>query len=79
MRRPNRLWGRIEQIAPNQFVAIASAVPHQPGGEADAADVRLQVLPDRAGAKAALEILVKTLGEAVTLRGDCVVDVEVDN
>lgn len=73
-----RIWGRVEQIAPGQFVAIASAVPDRPGGEADAADVRLQMLPDRDGAKAALEILVGTLGEAVTLRGDRVVDVEVD-
>jgi hypothetical protein len=74
-----RLWGRIEQIAPDQFVAIASAVPDQTRGETDAADVRLQLLSHRADAKTVLESLVKALGKAVTIRGDRVVDIEVDD
>jgi hypothetical protein len=73
-----RIWGRVEHIGPQQFVAIASAVPDSGDATGNSADVRLQMLPDREGATLARDILVKELGEALRLRGDRVVDVEAD-
>jgi hypothetical protein len=73
-----RVWGRIEHIGPQQFVAIASAIPDEPGAVGDSGDVRLQMLPDREGATLARDVLVKDLGEALQLRGDRIVEVETD-
>jgi hypothetical protein len=70
------VWGRIEQIAPNQFVAIASAVRND--GANAKPDVELKVLPTREAAQGALRAIVQSVGSAVTGRGDRVVDVEVD-
>jgi hypothetical protein len=73
-----RINGRVEHAGPRQFLAIASAVPNRPGAVAAQADVRLQLLPDREGAKLARDILVNDLGEALRLRGDRVINVDTD-
>ena len=74
-----KLVGRVEHIGPRDFVAIAAAVPDQPGAMAAIADIRLEILPDREGAMLTRDILLKDLGEALRLRGDRVVDVETDD
>jgi hypothetical protein len=74
--RDFRIWGRIEQIAPGQFVTIASAV-RDDGGDSTP-NTMLRVLPDRESAREALRQMVQAVGKLVTDRGDRVVDVEVD-
>lgn len=71
-----RVWGRVEQIGPQQFVAIASAVPNSLDASAMSADVRLQMRPDRERASEVLKRLMRALGKTIRKRGDRVVDVE---
>ena len=70
-----RLWGRIEQIGPTEFVVIVTAVnSEQPG---DAKPVQ-RVARSRQAAEDLRRSLLIDAGDMLRLRGDRVVDVEVD-
>lgn len=70
------LWGRIEQTATAEFIAIATAV------RADASSEGLEVIPYRAFSRHVAEELLKgallELGERVRAKGHIIIDVETD-
>lgn len=72
-----RLWGRVEQIGPSQFLAIVSAVPDTVSPDFDAG-VELVTAPTHGEAWHQLETLAVTLGEKVRQRGGRIVEIEID-
>jgi len=67
-----RLLGNIEPLGPAKFFVIASAIPTDPAGKTevlkavDTTNQEAEVMPS---------YMIEQLGEAVTTRGDTVVDV----
>jgi hypothetical protein len=73
-----RIWGRIEQTAPDQFVVIVSTVPVRFHLLLCRATVDRTLRGCRVEAEAARDELIRIAGERVRAAGDCVVDVEDD-
>ena len=69
------IWGQIHHIAPQQFAVVVSSVPADLAEQADQAEVRLQILPGLKEAQAIRNAHMRAAGEAISLRGDRVVDV----
>lgn len=70
-----RLWGRIEQIGPAEFVVIVTAVNNDDPGDAK---VDQRVAKSRQAAEDLRRALVMAAGDMLRLRGDRAVDVEAD-
>lgn len=71
-----RIWARIENIGPSEFLVIASAVPETSGAES--ASILTTTMQSLADANRERERLVVELGTKVRERGDRVVDVELE-
>jgi hypothetical protein len=70
------IWGRVEQMATGEYVAIATAL------RADGSSEELEVVPhvncSRSDAEGHLRLALVALGERVRARGHTIVDVETD-
>jgi hypothetical protein len=70
-----RIVGRIEQIAPRLFIALAAAVCDVPD-DFEGVMVDRRVAASRQGAIVARDEMIRGMGEVIAARGDRVVDVE---
>ena len=68
------VWGRIEQVGPQEFSVTVSAVPQPPAPLLEGADVESTVVNSRPEAVEACARLVLALSDSVRKRGDRVVD-----
>ena len=72
-----RLWGRIEQIGPHEFLAIVSAIPADGRGSPHArVETRLETSLD--AARDALRSVLVGVGLALGAEGARVTDTETD-
>jgi hypothetical protein len=69
------VWGRIQNLGPGEFLAIASAVPALPFSNEDT-EVLTALAPLLADAQAELVCLTNAVGEFVRSKGHRLVDVE---
>jgi hypothetical protein len=71
-----RVWGRIDELAPTEFVVIVTAVPES----TDPTGVRTltEMHVSRADAVAALRAMMPKMGRAIIAAGGCVTDTEAD-
>ena len=72
-----RIWGRIEQIDPEQFVVIVSAIGER-SGLVDVPLIGRYVAPTREVALAVRSVMIRETGAQLVARGDRVVDIEED-
>lgn len=70
------LWGRVQQTAESEFIAIATAIC------ADGSAKGLEVVPQRKASREAAESSLRAamlaLGERVRAKGHIIIDVETD-
>jgi hypothetical protein len=72
------IWGRVQQVAVRQYVAIATAVSADTDQVANGVEAIPQVTNSREDAERSLRNAVLALGQRVRAKGHSVIDVETD-
>ena len=72
------IWARVSRLGPQEFVALASAIPLRSGVSIGDGDSVMETCATRAEAERARDRLAELLGMALRERGDTVLDVQIE-